>query len=283
MTTLLQKLPLDNDRSFVCRTYRTPAYETPWHQHVEWELVLVTDGRGQAVIGDSFSDFRTGDVYFLGSNLPHLFRKANPNELGGALVVHFTPDFLGTSFLALPEMQAVNRLLDRAAQGFKLHGDTLAQVTADLRQMEHGQQLTPLWLLLRVLDRMARSTDVEPICSSAIPHAALSDVGSIGRVFDYTLTHFQQPISLDQMADLVSMSRATFCRRFRQSTKKSFVHFLKEVRIGHACKLLTDSTLPVAEISERSGYASLANFNRQFRELKGMAPLQYRAELSARS
>jgi AraC-like DNA-binding protein len=276
MKALIQKLPVDNDRSFVCRTYLTPVFETPWHQHIEIELVTILHGHGQALIGDYFGDYTAGDVFLLGSNLPHWFRKADPDVPGGSLVVHFVPEFLGTSFMALPEMLEALRLLDRAAQGFKLLGTLRDEVASAMQQMEHSTQLTPLWLLLQVLDKIARSEELDTLCTSATRHHALPDVGPISRVFEYTLTHFQQPLSIDHMADLVSMSRATFCRRFRQSTKKSFIDFLKEVRIGHACKLLTDSELPVSVVGEQSGYNSLANFNRQFRELKNVSPLQFR-------
>lgn len=282
MKALLQKLPLDNDRSFVCRTYRTPIFETPWHQHVEFELVMMTEGYGQAIIGDYYGEYQQGDVFFLGSNLPHWFRKADPDRTGSALVVHFVPEFMGKPFLNLPEMQAARQVMERSAQGLKLTGETQRLVADWLRQMETEPALTPLWLLLRCLDQMARSAEIDILCSSASRHDPLADVGEISRIFDYTMTHFQEPIRLNEMADLVNMSRATFCRRFRQSTKKSFVDFLKEVRIGHACSLLASTNLSVTAVGEQSGYNNMANFSRQFRELKQMTPLQYRIRVTRR-
>ena len=57
---------------------------------------------------------------------------------------------------------------------------------------------------------------------------------------------------------------------------KNFSDFIAEVRIGHACKLLLDSDMDIAEICYLSGYQQITNFNRQFKKLKGTTPNIYR-------
>ena len=103
MKSLIQKLPLSENASFVCRTYRTPYFETPWHQHEEFEIVMFQEGNGNALIGDYFGEYKPGDVFFLGSNLPHWFRKADPNQIGSALVIHFLPEFWENHFWLSPK------------------------------------------------------------------------------------------------------------------------------------------------------------------------------------
>ena len=278
MKPLIQKLPLSENASFVCREYRTPYFETPWHQHGEFELLIIREGQGNALIGDYFGEYEPGDVFLLGSNLPHWFRKAHDHQTGSAIVVHFMPGFLGKTFLDLPEMKGVHDVFKLSAQGIKLNGPSKQRVGNYLISMEATQGLTTIWLLLRCLDEIvqAPSTDVEALGSATAIYRVLADVNPIARVFEYTFTHFQQEVSLLTVAELVSMSRSTFCRRFKQSTKRSYVDFLKEVRIGHACKLLTESDQSVLEICYNSGYNNMANFSKQFRDLKQMAPLQYR-------
>ena len=77
MKTLIQKIHLDPGHGFACRTYRTPAFETNWHKHEEYELILIKEGNGTAMIGDFVGEYKPGDVYFLAGNLPHWFRKNN--------------------------------------------------------------------------------------------------------------------------------------------------------------------------------------------------------------
>ena len=89
MKTLIQKILVEEQNSFACRTYRTPHFETNWHKHEECELILITEGHGTALIGNYIGDYKKGDVFFLASNLPHWFRKSNLKLTGSAKVIHF--------------------------------------------------------------------------------------------------------------------------------------------------------------------------------------------------
>ena len=73
------------------------------------------------------------------------------------------------------------------------------------------------------------------------------------------------------------MSIPAFCNYFKKSTRKKYIDFLNEIRIGYACKLLTDNTQTTVEgACYDSGFNTLANFNKQFLKVKGMTPSKYR-------
>ena len=280
MKPLLQKLPLSENSSFVCRTYRTPYFETPWHQHDEFEIVMIQEGNGNALIGDYFGEYKPGDVFFLGSNLPHWFRKSDQDQIGSALVIHFLAEFWGKSFLALPEMRAVYELFILSKRGLKLREPVRQRAEILLKDMEVSRGVTTIYLLLRCFEEMIQAPDdaLEILGSGASVYKALSEANPIARVFDYTFANYQREITLQEVADLVNMSCSTFCRHFKQSTKRTYIDFLKEVRIGHACRLLTESDWSVFDICYDSGYNNTSNFSKQFRELKKMTPLLYRKQ-----
>ncbi|MEO1011792.1 MAG: AraC family transcriptional regulator, partial [Bacteroidota bacterium] len=70
---------------------------------------------------------------------------------------------------------------------------------------------------------------------------------------------------------------------FKKRTQKSFVQYLNEIRIGHACKLLIEGKLQITTICYHSGFNTLTNFNRQFKAFMGMTPTafmeQYRVKM----
>ena len=74
MKPVLEHLPLETKESFVVKYFDYPYYPTPWHFHPEYEIVLVTESTGKRFIGDSITDFKPGDLAFIGPNLPHLYR-----------------------------------------------------------------------------------------------------------------------------------------------------------------------------------------------------------------
>ncbi|HEX9957475.1 MAG TPA: AraC family transcriptional regulator, partial [Fibrella sp.] len=88
-------------------------------------------------------------------------------------------------------------------------------------------------------------------------------------------THFHESIKLDTVADLAGLTPSAFCRYFKVRTNKTFVDFVTEVRIGHACKLLINSDLSISQIGYESGFRTMSNFNRQFRDVTGQTPSQY--------
>ena len=81
MKIFIEKLPLNDGNSFFARTCKTPAFETPYHQHNEYELMVIKKSTGTAFVGDFIGDYQQGDVYLHGSNLPHWYRKKNSDML----------------------------------------------------------------------------------------------------------------------------------------------------------------------------------------------------------
>jgi anti-sigma factor ChrR (cupin superfamily) len=65
MKPLIEQLPLSDNTSFVARIHRTPNFEVNWHQHIEYELILFTEGAGLSFIGNYVGEFEVGDVFFL--------------------------------------------------------------------------------------------------------------------------------------------------------------------------------------------------------------------------
>src|SRR5205809_1351214 len=98
MKPLVEKLPLSQNTSFVAHTYRTPQFEVPWHQHIEYELILFKEGEGTSFIGNYVGEFKKGDIFFLGSNLPHTFQKVHKDLITSALVIQFRADCWGSAF-----------------------------------------------------------------------------------------------------------------------------------------------------------------------------------------
>ena len=116
MKTLIQKLPLAKDSSFIAQTFETPYFETPYHQHDEYELMVIKKGHGTAFVGDYIGEYTVGDVYLHGKNLPHWFRKETEEMTGASMVVQFKEDFLGAAFFDTPEMKAIRQLLDSSSR-----------------------------------------------------------------------------------------------------------------------------------------------------------------------
>ncbi len=98
------------------------------------------------------------------------------------------------------------------------------------------------------------------------------------RVLRYIQDNAEQPISLETVAGIASMSRSHFSRFFHRETGRTFQQYLARTRVTRAEQLLYQTDLPVQEISYRSGFTSSSTFNRLFRRYTGRNPRSYRSD-----
>lgn len=276
MKAHIQKLPLSENSSFIADTFITPYFETPWHYHSEYELVLIIKGHGTRFVGNHISAYEKGNLTFIGRDVPHLFRKENANEEGGSLVIHFREDFLGTDFLQATEMQKIVQLFRRAMMGLNITGQTAALVSEHMYHLLDLQGMDRLLSLLGILNILSQSTDMDMLSSAEVAGQNSQDNDRLNKVFDYVMTHFRSEIKLEEIAEIVHMSYSGFCRYFKNRTKKNFTHFVNEVRIGYSCKLLLEKNVSVASACYEAGFNNLANFNEQFKKFLKLTPYQFK-------
>jgi AraC-like DNA-binding protein/quercetin dioxygenase-like cupin family protein len=274
MKTLVQKIPLDHQESFACRTYTTPSFETNWHQHEEYELILITQGNGTALIGDYVNEYRKGDVYFLASNLPHWFRKSNQKIIGSAIVIHFTKQIFENGFLNTPELSNINSLLE-SQNGLFFQRKMKQLITEHILKINESQGFERMMLLLMCLEEIANGKQYDVIAKD-FSDSKNNVNQTIESVIEYTFKNFRNPITLKEIAATVKMTIPTFCRFFKRNIKKSYFDFLQEVRISHACKMLHSTNKAVMSICYESGYNSWSHFSKQFKVVKKMTPSSYR-------
>lgn len=276
MKPLVEHLPLSNDTSFVARTHRTPNFEVSWHQHVEYELILFTEGAGLSFIGNYVGEFEVGDVFFLGANLPHTFKKSG-DLITSAVVVHFREDFWGNDFLKLPESKKIRHLLKQSLQGLKITGKSKEVLNTLISSLEKEKGFKRIITLSECLDVLAGKEEFVTLSTQEVKEVNNKNRERIDRIFHFTMENFKEPIQVAVVARLADMSVPAFCNYFKKCTRKKYIDFLNEVRIGYACKLLADdTTITVEAASYESGFNTIANFNKQFLKAKGMTPSKYR-------
>ncbi|MFT2010118.1 AraC family transcriptional regulator [Pontibacter sp. 13R65] len=274
----IQKLPLSEHSSFVADTFFTPHFETPWHYHSEYELVLILQGKGKRFVGNHVSDYEEGNLTFMGPDVPHLFRKEEPEATGGSLVIHFKEDFLGNDFKRIPEMQKLKQLFQKARMGLHITGSTRELISQKMNNMLQLQGMERLICLLSILTVLANTGEFELLSSSEISGQNSRDNDRLNKVFDYVMSNFKNEIQVGKVAEIANMSYSGFCRYFKNRTKKNFTHFVNEIRIGYACKRLMESDVSVSNVCYESGYNNLTNFNEQFKKILKCTPYQFQRQ-----
>jgi len=276
MRPFIEKLNLEERNSFYARTHSTPYFEVPWHQHTEMEIILFKEGYGSAFIGNYVGDFQKGDIFLLGPDLSHTFQKANKELFASAVVIHFQENFWGKGFISLPECKSIKELFEASLHGLKIAGSAKPQLYDIVHNLENTSGLLRIIHLAKCLHLMEENKEYEMLSSHELKEFNSHNKERIDTIYQYTIEHFFEPITLDKVASIASMSVPAFCNYFKKSTRKTYIEFLTNVRIDNACKLLADTEKCITDICYSSGFNTLANFNRQFHKLKQYTPSHYR-------
>ncbi len=282
MKPLVEKLPLADDKSFVANIHTTPNFEVPWHQHIEYELILFIKGAGHSYIGNYVGEFVVDDIYFLGSNLPHTFQKASPDLVTSAIVIHFKENFWGDTFLALPELTQIKKLFDKSVQGLYIEGPSKIELGKIIKQLVEARGFERIVLLCQALHLLAKRQEYKALSTQEVKEFNTKNKNRLDTIFQFTLSNFQESIKIEKVAESVHMSIPAFCSYFKKSTKKTYIDFLNEIRVGYACKQLVDSQKNIETICYESGFNTLANFNKQFLKVKKLTPSKFRKQFLER-
>ncbi|HYH56689.1 MAG TPA: AraC family transcriptional regulator, partial [Anseongella sp.] len=167
-------------------------------------------------------------------------------------------------------------LLGEARRGIKLSGQLQGLVQNKMESILSAEGIYRVNLLLEMLYEIAVS-DQRVFLSSLgfIQEYPFERADKINEIYNYTFNNFTQPLSIEDVARTVHISPHSFCRYFKTRTSKTYIRFLTEIRIGHACKLILENSMSIARICYASGFNNLSNFNRRFKEVTGKTPMEY--------
>jgi AraC-like DNA-binding protein len=282
MKPLLEKSIENLNQSYLVKTLKEPFFDPNWHFHPHYQLFTVIKGTGTRFIGDDIRHFNVGDTVFLAPNMPHLWRsdreyfEKDSQLMTEGIVVYFKEDFLGSEFFEKSEMYDIKTLLKKSERGLDLTGQLKEELVNDLKNLPVDSGFQGIIKILSILDKLSKSTDYQYIASTTYSNThKISETERMRRVHEYVLKHFKENINLSTVASLSNMTDAAFCRYFKSRTNKTFSDFVKEIRIGNACKMLQDENKSISQTCYESGYNTVSNFNNQFKSLKGISPKQY--------
>lgn len=277
------KVPNSPATSFLIRDMVVPFFSNPFHFHPELELNLIIHGTGTRFVGDNIEYFCNGDMVLAGSNLPHLWKNdkiyyEDDSLIAHAIVIQFKEDFLKNDYGELPEMIQIKSLLFSARRGLKISGSTQQKVARRMIAMLKQSPIERIASLLIILSTIASSKEYRILSSAGFSNAynSKTDMERINRVYAYVVENFSQDINLSDISKVANLSPTAFCRYFKNCTKKTFFAFLLETRLNYACKLLINDAHNITEVSMETGFNNLSYFNRQFKKMTGLSPLQYR-------
>ncbi len=281
MKALSFRIPKTEQTSFRVQIDEEAYFYDRLHYHPEWQLTLIRQGRGTLFVGDGINRFQEGDVFAIGSNVPHLLKSDavyyEPDSPGVfAISLFFEENSFGQGFFDIPEMQQIRAFLDATSHGIRVFGETKMKLQALITDLVAQTGFQRFQNLLTTLHLFSEYEEAEFLSNSSFTEAQRETDGErLNNVLQFSLNNYQKHIMLEEAAAVANMSVSAFCRYFKLHTRKSYLQFLNELRISAACKLLSEQEVNISQICYDVGYNNLSNFNRQFKKVTGFTPSSY--------
>ena len=251
-----------------------------WHFHPEIELVYINKAKGKRHIGNHLSYFNNSQLLLLGANLPHYGFTDMFTNRGSETIVQFKPDFLGESLFNVPEMSAIKSLFEKAKKGILYNPKIKKIVGPKIESLINYKGFERILKLLEVLNDLASSDDYTLLNVDGLGfEISPQDSAKIDTIYKHINNNFQRHITLDEMADVASMTVPAFCRYFKKATGKTFTKLVNEYRVVHATKLLSESQNSITDICFECGFNNFSHFNKLFKEFTGKSASKYRGEM----
>lgn len=240
-------------------------FSFPAHLHPDLELLMVLSGAVEAEIGGQKAQLCAGDFAMIFPQQPHRYLQTSEEQTNVAIIIA-KPWFFG---------EYVHVLLGGHPAEPVWRADALP---ADI-PWAVGRLLDPDARQNRALSRALLQIVLAHICTE-YPLEEDSDAGFADmtcRAVDYIQQHYDEPLSLDDVARALGISRYALSRLFNGRLGVRFTRYLNELRIHKAQDLLQGSTIPIGDVAQRCGFENARTFNRAFLACCGRPPREYRA------
>ena len=283
MKALVFKIPVIDNCSVYTQEDNLPYFYDHLHLHPEIQLTLILKGTGTVFAGNFIGNFAPGDIYWIASNQPHLF-KCDPAyfEQVNSLKAHcLSLYFLKTGTLQqlfnLPELKQVSEFVENSNGNYKIKYQ--AGIEQLFRKVQGSKGSERIILFLGLLQEFISARSKETLSTEASQLLDERECLRMNDIYQFTMRHFPEHISLETAAAIAHMTPPAFCRYFKRSTRKTYMHFLNEVRIDHARKMIrSNEDVPLSRVAAACGFENASGFTRVFRRVTGVSPLNYRRE-----
>ena len=106
---------------------------------------------------------------------------------------------------------------------------------------------------------------------------------AIKKAQEFIEKHFQDKISVDELADKVAVGRRSFERRFKLATNNTVLEYIQRIKIEAAKRSFENSRKNINEVMFDVGYTDTKAFRTIFKKITGLTPLEYRNKYNKQS
>ena len=283
MNVLREITPLTQNDCFTLFSRRKNQFDFPLHYHEEYELNLIINAKNaKRIIGDHIHMIDDLELVFVGPNLSHAWftHECKSTEII-EVTIQFHKDLLDEAMLRRNQLSFVRTMFERSKKGIAFSPETIERIKPRIMDLGQKNGFDSVLELLSILHDLSISRNMLTL-SDTTPNLQTFNYNSrrVEKVFEYLNINYSKQITLADVARIANMPEVSFSRFIKKRTGKTFVDSLNEIRLGHASRMLIDTTNTISEIAYNCGFNNISNFNRIFKKKKNTTPKDFRDNYS---
>lgn len=272
--------PLTQGDCFTIFSRVKKEFDFPLHYHEEFELNFIRNGKGaKRVIGDHMSEIGDLELVLVGPNLQHgWFTHRLKGREVQEITIQFHRDLFDDKFLHRNQMSFIRSMFEKSLRGLLFSAETTELIMPRIFELNRQHGFDSVLELLSILHDLSTSRNMRTLSDTSFNNTETISYNSrrVTMIMEHLNKNFHKEVSLSEAARMASMSDVAFSRFFRLRTGKTFVDTLNEIRLGHASRMLIETTQSVNEVAYHCGFNNLSNFNRIFKKKKNCTPKEFR-------
>lgn len=254
------------------------------HWHKEIEIIYSIRGTVNIGVGDEIVHVSEGEIYFFASGEPHYFLASPDSE---RIVYQFDLKLFDEKNLKLGNDCSLVELFETGEKHSSKWAKSLVldmkkilqQLFDEYKNDSLGKNYALFSLLFQLITTFYRKLPQTKVEVKKGAKASIikykENLEQLDRIFTYVENHYEESITLEEVAKYSGFSSYYFTRFFKANTGTTFMSFLTEYRINQAKFILANEKVPMTEVAEKSGFASVKTFHHVFKEQVGISPLKY--------
>lgn len=261
--------------------------DIPMHRHDFSEIVIVTNGHGLHLTGNHVFELKPRDVFVINGQRSHQYSKTQDLQVLNILYRPEMLDFERWEFESMPGFQFLFHLAPLWEEKAEFQNHTsldpknfrsLVELTMQLKNeltlKRCGYAIAARVLLYEIVLTLSRigGDDIQERIKG------FPSMDRLLRAVDYIKTHFQEEISLEDIANNSYMSKRSLNDYFSNFYGMSPMRYLNQIRLKNAEKALRETSRMISEIAFESGFNDSNFFSRQFTQQFKVNPKKFRCQ-----
>lgn len=251
----------------------TARYHMPCHWHKETELIYVLEGSFQVSLNGVSHSIQKGELCYVP---PGGLHEGVPENCVYECLVFDPYLVLGQTPIVRGIMhQMENEDITIFSHFTKEHIEILkcaSRFFAAAREKKAGWELL---MAAGLLDFYGTAYQKQYYQAKEKKGVNFFQLEYIKATLEYIANNYQNPVTLQQLAEASGLSAKYLCRYFRRVTHRTPVDYLNNYRIEQACSLLNEGKQTATQVAYACGFNDSSYFARCFRKYKNMSPKQY--------